>query len=516
MIPEIYTDELQGWMRSLSERIAREQPAGLHQSLRVNREQLHGHLERYVARLGTNYPFHAPFYAGQMLKPPHPAAWLAYALAMTVNGNNHALDGGPDTSFMEKEVVARLIAFTGFEAGSLGHLTSSGTLANLEALWVARELHPDRPTAYSASSHYTHGRMLHLLRHQGVVIPDNGQGEPDYEALRTMDPLPGTVVVTMGTTGAGRVEPLHRLISWARESGVRVHLDAAYGGFFHLLRHSGLIDPQPWLVLGQADSIAMDPHKHGLQPYGCGSILFRDPGVGRFYKHDSPYTYFTSDELHLGEISLECSRSGSAAAALWFTLELLGLEPYDPADVEQAGGAAGEATDPGMAAQTGREASDPGAAGRTKGEVSDPGMAAQTGEPFADAPGPSLAGGLAACRRAALRLYDGLKAGNCYIPAMKPELDIVVMAPVTPQESFSSVSARSRAIMQEGMRAEVGEQLYVSVLEMSEAEARRCFPQLDADAASLTVLRMVLMKPEHLDFADELLRRLERLHRTTG
>ena len=54
----------------------------------------------------------------------------------------------------------------------------------------------------------------------------------------------------------------------------------------------------------EADSIVVDPHKHGLQPYGCGAVLFKDPSIGTFYKHDSPYTYFTSDDLHLGEISL--------------------------------------------------------------------------------------------------------------------------------------------------------------------------------------------------------------------
>ena len=69
--------------------------------------------------------------------------------------------------------------------------------------------------------------------------------------------------------------------------------------------------------------MVVDPHKHGLQPYGCGAVLFRDPGVARFYLHDSPYTYFTSADLHLGEISLECSRAGAAAAALWLTFRLL-------------------------------------------------------------------------------------------------------------------------------------------------------------------------------------------------
>ena len=80
-----------------------------------------------------------------------------------------------------------------------------------------------------------------------------------------------------------------------------------------------------YAAIDQADSIVVDPHKHGLQPYGCGCVLFRDPAVGRFYKHDSPYTYFTSKELHLGEISLECSRAGAAAVALWATQQLLPL-----------------------------------------------------------------------------------------------------------------------------------------------------------------------------------------------
>ena len=55
-------------------------------------------------------------------------------------------------------------------------------------------------------------------------------------------------------------------------------------------------------ALAGADSVVVDPHKHGLQPYGCGAVLFRDPSVAAFYRHDSPYTYFTdtvtSDSQH--------------------------------------------------------------------------------------------------------------------------------------------------------------------------------------------------------------------------
>jgi len=54
-------------------------------------------------KLQDNYPYFHPMYAGQMLKPPHPVARLAYSLAMHINPNNHALDGGRATSALEKK-----------------------------------------------------------------------------------------------------------------------------------------------------------------------------------------------------------------------------------------------------------------------------------------------------------------------------------------------------------------------------------------------------------------------------
>ena len=94
-------------------------------------------------RMRDNYPYHHPLYIGQMLKPPHPAARLAYALATWINPNNHALDGGRASSAMEKEVVAQIAGMFGWDT-HLGHLCSGGTIANFEALWVGRELHPGK------------------------------------------------------------------------------------------------------------------------------------------------------------------------------------------------------------------------------------------------------------------------------------------------------------------------------------------------------------------------------------
>jgi len=96
--------------------------------------QLADVLKATAERLQDNFPYFHPLYAGQMLKPPHPVARLAYTLAMWINPNNHALDGGRATSAMEKEAVAEIAAMFGWK-DFLGHLCGGGTMANLEALW---------------------------------------------------------------------------------------------------------------------------------------------------------------------------------------------------------------------------------------------------------------------------------------------------------------------------------------------------------------------------------------------
>src|SRR5690554_3252756 len=170
-----------------------------------------------------------------MLKPPHPAAWLAYSLTMTMNPNNHALDGGPPTSRMEKESVAALAKMVGYDEKYLGHLTSGGTIANLEALFVAREIRPGKAIAASANAHYTHQRMSRVLNIPFLEIPADHSGQPDLNFIEDHADQIGTVVVTMGTTGLGIVEPLDEILNLAQTFSFRVHADAAYGGFFKLI-----------------------------------------------------------------------------------------------------------------------------------------------------------------------------------------------------------------------------------------------------------------------------------------
>jgi glutamate/tyrosine decarboxylase-like PLP-dependent enzyme len=302
----------------------------LDETLRVPPEQARAVLGELLERLDDNYPFFHPSYAGQMLKPPHALAAIAYFLTMELNPNNHALDGGPATARMEMEVMADLASLFGYEQ-SLGHLTSSGTVANLEALWVARSMHPDKAIAFSEEAHYTHGRMCEVLGAKSVKLridargrPGSGRppGSPENGPHRH-----GGRNLRHDGAGCGRSDPRSGRVA------ARLRISHSRGRrLWRILqttdRRAGALqaeDAAAFRAIVRCDSVVVDPHKHGLQPYGCGSVIFRDPAVGRFYKHDSPYTYFTSGELHLGEISLECSRAGAAAAALWTTLKCFPL-----------------------------------------------------------------------------------------------------------------------------------------------------------------------------------------------
>jgi len=418
-------------------------PVAPGESLGVESAQI---LADVAERLRDNDPYQHPLYAGQMLKPPHPIARAAYALAMSLNPNNHALDGGRASSAMELEAVAALASMFRWPE-HLGHLTSGGTFANLEALWVAGQLHPGKAIAASDQAHYTHARISAVLGLPFVSVGTDERGRMDLGALEEALAVGqiGTVVVTLGTTAIGALDPLDRILELRSKYAFRVHVDAAYGGYFTLAENLGVSARAALDAAAGVDSLVIDPHKHGLQPYGCGCVLFRDPSVGRFYKHDSPYTYFTSKQLHLGEISLECSRPGASAVALWATQKLL---PY------QRGGA--------------------------------------------------FARGLEAGREAALSLRAKLASDErLVVPIDEPELDIVFWTPVGATTTESS--ARARAIFEEARKRD----LYLALAELPvKFFPASSWAVAPTEGTQVMCLRSVLMKPQHMTWLDEIWARL--------
>ena len=415
-------------------------------------------MERVLAtvagRMVDNYPYFHPLYAGQMLKPPHPVARAAYAMAMWLNPNNHALDGGKASSQMEVEAVRAIAAMFGWES-FLGHLTSGGTFANLEALWIAGQLAPEKKIVASAQSHYTHKRISSVLQLPFDAIATDARGRMDMDALESVLKVGdvGTVVVTLGTTAMGAVDTLDEVLALRERYEFRIHVDAAYGGYFKLASNLGEEARRAFDRIAEADSIVVDPHKHGLQPYGCGCVLFRDPGVGRFYKHDSPYTYFTSSELHLGEISLECSRAGASAVALWATQQLLPLVP-----------------------------------------------------------GGEFARGLEDGRKAAQELYSQISCEERFITGFAPELDILVWA--VRADSVEESSRLAQVVFDKTAELDLHLALvqtpvsFFQSIDIEKNSPLRLWTYNGEGDRMVTCLRSVLMKPEHLQWVDEIAKRL--------
>jgi glutamate/tyrosine decarboxylase-like PLP-dependent enzyme len=405
-----------------------------------------GVIEEVAERMQDNFPYFHPQYAGQMLKPPHPVARIAYALSLWVNPNNHALDGGRASSAMEKECIVELGAMFGWHS-PLGHLTGGGTMANLEALWVAGRLHPGKRIIGSEQAHYTHSRISEVLGIPYSSVAVNNDGRMDIGAIEAhlQQGDVGTVVVTMGNTGLGAVDPLTELLRLREEYEFRIHADAAYGGYFALASKLADETRQSFVDMKSVDSIVIDPHKHGLQPYGCGCVLFKDPAVGRFYKHESPYTYFSSGDLHLGEITLECSRPGASAVALWATQRLLPL-------IE----------------------------------------------------GGEFAASLDSCLSAARDFRARLDASQFFTPLMPPELDIVVYAVNAPSTTLSSEKA------QQLFEQAAVSGLHLALMELPISLARHWLGSIDADSETITCLRSVLMKPEQEQWTARIVELLEK------
>jgi glutamate/tyrosine decarboxylase-like PLP-dependent enzyme len=228
--------------------------------------------------MGDNFPYFHPLYAGQMLKPPHPVARAAYAMAMWLNPNNHALDGGRASSRMEIEAVREIAAMFGWSE-YLGHLTSGGTFANLEALWVAGQMAPGKKIVASEQAHYTHSRISSVLKLPFASIPTDNRGRMDLAALESALAAGdiGTVVATLGTTAVGAVDPLDQILAFRQKYSFRLHVDAAYGGYFRLASN---LDPEAQRAfdhISEADSspTAAAVSSSAIPPWAAGTSTTR-------------------------------------------------------------------------------------------------------------------------------------------------------------------------------------------------------------------------------------------------
>ncbi|GAB4553249.1 MAG: putative pyridoxal-dependent aspartate 1-decarboxylase [Geothermobacteraceae bacterium] len=295
----------------------------------------------------------APGFVGHMTSAL-PYFMLPLSRLMTaLNQNLVKVETSKAFTPMERQVLAmlhRLIYRGGDEfyrrwmhdsTHALGAFCSGGTIANVTALWTARNLLCAPADGFggiaregyaaalehlgcrglavlvSRRGHYSLGKAADLLgigRDNLVRVDTDSCNRIDLDALRgELDTLkqknirPLAIVGIAGTTETGHVDPLNDLADIAAQVGCHFHVDAAWGGpTLFSRKHRHLLDG-----IERADSVTLDAHKQLYVPMGAGMVLFRDPASLRAIEHHAAYI-LREGSKDLGSHTLEGSRPGKS------------------------------------------------------------------------------------------------------------------------------------------------------------------------------------------------------------
>ena len=236
---------------------------------------------------------------------------IADLLASTLNANLTAWRSAPAAVEVERLTINWIKEIVGVPAGAAGLFVSGGSMANFAALATARrakappelvtkgaQVLPHAMRVYvSTETHHSIAKAAALLgigrdNVREVSVDERFKIRLDeLETKITEDlragHLPFCVVGNAGTVATGACDPLREISEMATRFGLWMHVDASYGGFAALAPSArNLFDG-----IGEADSVALDPHKWLYLPVDCGCVLYRDAESARAtFAHEAEYT----------------------------------------------------------------------------------------------------------------------------------------------------------------------------------------------------------------------------------
>ncbi|OQD74965.1 hypothetical protein PENDEC_c009G05068 [Penicillium decumbens] len=270
---------------------------------------------------------------------PNSLARLGDLLTSVCNVNAVSWDVSSGPSAVEKAMIAWLGAQLGMPESNGGCFVSGGSMANMAAIIAARDeiLHPtqrgDAVIYISDQTHISIIKALHMIGfmdYQVHEIPTDYRFRIDVDILRrAIDSdrqsgrIPFLLVANCGSTNTGSIDPLNALADIARDEGLWLHVDGAYGASITISdKHRHLVDG-----IGRADSISWDGHKWLFQTYGCGIVLTRHVGpLLRSFAVDAEYisgVLAPQGNTNFYNLGPELSRP-ARAMSLWLTIKTLG------------------------------------------------------------------------------------------------------------------------------------------------------------------------------------------------
>ncbi len=290
---------------------------------------------------GSMNPAH-PGFIGHMDSMPFTLAILGSFISSALNNNMLSVEMSPTLSRLEKDCIQDICTWFGYDQHASGLMLSGGTLANLQALTVARNDHlkcqadgiqnREKSSVILASeaAHTSLEKAMMILglgTHSLIKVKTDAQFRMDTKDLQNAihychanGYIPFCVVATAGTTTTGSIDPLHAIAKICQKEQLWMHVDAAYGGSLVLSEeHKTLLTG-----IENADSITFNPQKWLYQPKTSAILLFRDTKRWHnAFNIDTPYVSSANDMSNFGDISVQGSRHADILK-LWLSLQHIG------------------------------------------------------------------------------------------------------------------------------------------------------------------------------------------------
>jgi glutamate/tyrosine decarboxylase-like PLP-dependent enzyme len=289
-----------------------------------------------------------PRFFGYVSSPGAPVAAMGSMIAAALNINVTCWRSGPAATEMELLCIRWIQEMLGYPMDGAGLLVSGGSMANFAGIAAARSAKAPgnvvrdgmggaRMCLYaSAEAHFSIRKAAAMLGIGAAnlrSVKTDGDLRMDLADLdllvrqdRDAGHLPFCVVASAGTAGTGAVDPIGAIADLAHTHDLWLHVDGAYGGFSALAPSARAF----FRRIGEADSVALDPHKWLYLPVGCGCVLYRDPAAARAaFSENAEYTRVVGLEddeaFAFWDYGPELSRP-FRALDLWLLLKSVGTQ----------------------------------------------------------------------------------------------------------------------------------------------------------------------------------------------